>query len=327
VADLIDAVTPLQARAAFDQLEGTLTFAIAAIEAELFDLTARLEASLDFPEEGYHFIEPGGASAALAKIAAAIDRLLADAARGRLVREGAQVVILGAPNVGKSSLFNALLNANRAIVTPIPGTTRDLLTERAEIGGLSVALVDTAGMRPAGDVVEQEGVARARGAMAAAELAVVMLDRSRALDDNDRAVLAGTASRPRVIVLNKIDLPAALDPASLADPAGSGAVEVSVRTGEGLDWLTRAIVRALTAGEPDRDPPIVTNVRHATLLERARSNLGSAIAALDASNLTLPEEFLLADLHEASLHLQEITGRRTADDVLRHIFKSFCVGK
>jgi tRNA modification GTPase len=327
VADLIDAVTPLQARAAFDQLEGTLTFAIAAIEAELFDLTARLEASLDFPEEGYHFIEPGGASAALAKIAAAIDRLLADAARGRLVREGAQVVILGAPNVGKSSLFNALLNANRAIVTPIPGTTRDLLTERAEIGGLSVALVDTAGMRPAGDVVEQEGVARARGAMAAAELAVVMLDRSRALDDNDRAVLAGTASRPRVIVLNKIDLPAVLDPASLADPAGSGAVEVSVRTGEGLDWLTRAIVRALTAGEPDRDPPIVTNVRHATLLERARSNLGSAIAALDASNLTLPEEFLLADLHEASLHLQEITGRRTADDVLRHIFKSFCVGK
>jgi tRNA modification GTPase len=328
VADLIEAVTPLQARAAFDQLEGTLTCAIAAIEAELFDLTARLEASLDFPDEGYHFIEPGGASAGLSRIVAAIDRLLTDAARGRLVREGAQVVILGAPNVGKSSLFNALLNANRAIVTPVPGTTRDLLIERAEIGGLSLALVDTAGVRPAGDIVEEEGVARTRGAMAVAELAVVVLDRSRALDGNDRAVLEGTASRPRVIVLNKIDLPSGLDAASLVDqPAARDAIEISVRTGEGLERLPDAIERALTAGDVHRDPPMVTNLRHVTLLERARSHLMSAAAALDASKGTLPEEFLLADLQEASLHLQEITGRRTADDVLRHIFQSFCVGK
>jgi tRNA modification GTPase len=327
VADLIDSVTPLQARAAFDQLEGTLTSAIATIEAELFDLTARLEASLDFPEEGYHFIEPGGASAGLSRVVAGIDRLLADAARGRLVREGAQVVILGAPNVGKSSLFNALLNANRAIVTPVPGTTRDLLVERAEIGGLSLALVDTAGVRPAGDVVEEEGVARTRGAMAVAELAIVVIDRSRALDGNDREVLEGTASRPRVVVLNKIDLPSGLDAAWIDDPAARHAVEISVRTGEGLDQVPDAMRRALTAGDAHRDPPMVTNIRHVTLLERARSHLLSAGAALEASKGTLPEEFLLADLQEASLHLQEITGRRTADDVLRHIFQRFCVGK
>ena len=152
VADLIDAVTPLQARAAFDQLEGTLTTAIAAIEASLFDLIARLEASLDFPDEGYHFIEPAAVAREIASASGrTIEALLAQAARGRLIREGAQIAIVGTPNVGKSSLFNALLNANRAIVTPMPGTTRDLLTERADIGGMSVALVDTAGIRDTAD--------------------------------------------------------------------------------------------------------------------------------------------------------------------------------
>ncbi len=159
VADLIDAVTPLQARAAFDQLEGTLTAAIGAIERALFDVVARLEASLDFPDEGYHFVAPQEARDALAGVIADIDSLLAQAERGRLIREGAQVAIVGAPNVGKSSLFNALLNANRAIVTAVPGTTRDLLTERADIGGLSLALIDTAGVRETADIVEQEGVA------------------------------------------------------------------------------------------------------------------------------------------------------------------------
>lgn len=176
VADLIDAVTPLQARAAFDQLEGTLTTAITAIESDLFDVMARLEASLDFPEEGYHFVAPKDAGVAIAGLVARIDRLLAQAERGRLVREGAAVAIVGSPNVGKSSLFNALLNANRAIVTAIPGTTRDLLTEQADLGGLSLSLIDTAGVRDTTDVVEREGVARAKAAVAVADLTIVMLD-------------------------------------------------------------------------------------------------------------------------------------------------------
>jgi tRNA modification GTPase len=320
VADLVDAVTPLQARAAFDQLEGTLTKAIAAIDAALFDVMARLEASLDFPEEGYHFVGAREAREAIDRIIADIDALLRQAARGRLVREGAQVAIVGAPNVGKSSLFNALLNTNRAIVTAIPGTTRDLLTERADIGGLSLALIDTAGIRETGDVVEREGVARARDTMGVADLSIVVLDRSRPLSTDDRDLLGAIGSRPCVIVLNKCDLPAA--PGEGHDLAE--AISISAKTNAGLDELIEAIAARLTSSEPNRDHPQITNVRHTVLLERARESLLRASAAL-ASEVS--EEFPLLDLQEASGALQEITGQRTSDDLLRHIFERFCIGK
>lgn len=317
VADLIDAVTPLQARAAFDQLEGTLTGAIRGIERDLFDVIAKLEASLDFPDEGYHFVAPTEARASLAAVIARIEQLLMQAARGRLVREGAQVAIVGAPNVGKSSLFNALLNTNRAIVTAIPGTTRDMLTERADIGGLSLSLIDTAGVRESADVVEQEGVSRTREALGVADLVLVVLDRSRAESDDDRGLLGETASLPRVVVLNKSDLPA------MATEPG---VAVSARTGAGLDDLVGAIERVLTNASVDaaRDRPAVTNVRHTVLLERARAALLCATTALEGE---ISEEFPLLDLQEAGHALQEITGRRTSDDLLRHIFERFCIGK
>ena len=316
VADLIDAVTPLQARAAFDQLEGTLTHSIGEIERELFDVIAKLEASLDFPDEGYHFVAPQEARASLARITGRIDTLLAHAARGRLIREGAQVAIVGAPNVGKSSLFNALLNANRAIVTAIPGTTRDLLTERADIGGLSLSLIDTAGVRETVDVVEQEGVSRARDAIRVADLVLVVLDRSRELTGEDRDLLAATASRPRVVVLNKSDLP--------ARSSHPGATEISVKRGAGIDQLIAAIASALSGAEPLRDQPRITNTRHIVLLERARAAIDRAATALEGQ---VSEEFPLLDLQEAAQALQETTGRRTSDDLLRHIFERFCIGK
>ena len=326
VADLIDAVTPLQARAAFDQLEGTLTGAIAAIDASLFDLIARLEASLDFPDEGYHFVEPQATGAALDEIIARLDRLLADAGRGRLVREGAQVAIAGAPNVGKSSLFNALLNTNRAIVTPVPGTTRDVLTERADIRGLSLALLDTAGIRDTEDEVEREGVARSHGTLEVADLALVVLDRSRPRSTEDARVLHATRSRRRLVVVNKIDLPPAWnDRPDEVDEAE--VVDVSTRSGDGLDVLADRIVARLTDGDLQRDTPLVTNVRHAALLNEARQSLDRARAAHRESGETLPEEFLLADLQDARQRLEEVTGRRSAEDVLRHIFERFCVGK
>lgn len=325
VADLIDAVTPLQARAAFDQLEGTLTEAIGAIEAGLFDLSARLEASLDFPEEGYHFIDAGELAAALDGVIRELSHLLADGGRGRLVREGALVSIVGAPNVGKSSLFNALLNANRAIVTEVPGTTRDLLTERCDIGGLSLALVDTAGIRATDDVVEREGVQRAHGSLRVSDLAIVVLDRSRPLGEEDRQVVEATGDRLRVVVVNKVDLPSAWigrPPAWVEE-----AVHVSVRTGAGLDDLARSIVYALSGAHALRDAPAVTNLRHITLLEDARIAVNRARAALESGSGALPEEFVLADLQEALDRLQEVTGRRTSDDLLRHIFQRFCIGK
>ena len=321
VADLIDAVTPLQARAAFDQLEGTLTQEIGGIERDLFDVMAKLEASLDFPDEGYHFVAPNEARASLSAIVASVDSLLAQAARGRLIREGAQVAIAGAPNVGKSSLFNALLNTNRAIVTAVPGTTRDLLTERADIGGLSLLLVDTAGVRETVDVVEQEGVARSRSTLRVVDLVIVVLDRSRPLSDEDRDVLASTVNRRRVIVLNKSDLPAAL---SLEQLEPLEPLPLSATTGAGVVRLIDAIATTLNASEPLRDQPHITNTRHIALLERCRAALVRAIAALENE---VPEEFPLLDLQEAAQALQEITGQRTSDDLLRHIFERFCIGK
>jgi tRNA modification GTPase len=323
VGDLVDAVTPLQARAAFDQLEGTLTTAIGAIETELFDLVARLEASLDFPDEGYHFIDPGELLAALDAVLARLDGLLASASRGRVVREGAVVTLVGAPNAGKSSLFNQLLKGNRAIVHAAPGTTRDLLTERVDLAGLCVELVDTAGLRDTEDEVEREGVARTEGSLRVADLALVVIDRSRALSDDDRRALSATTGRSRLVVANKIDLPAAWAEQTLADEA----IPISVRTGAGISGLVDRISTALTQAPSRRDPPLVTNVRHTALLAEARAALLRGRLAVTESAGSLPEEFLLADVQEALERLQEVTGRRSSEDLLRHIFERFCIGK
>jgi tRNA modification GTPase len=323
VRDLVDAVTPLQARAAYDQLEGTLTERIGQIDRRLFDLRVRLEASLDFPEEGYHFIESGEAARELAEIMTMLDALLAAAARGRLVREGLHAAIVGRPNAGKSSLFNCLAGAGRAIVTETPGTTRDLLTEVIDIDGVPMTFVDTAGVRGGPtDVVEAEGIARAVAVRGVAQVVIVVLDRSRPLTDDDRELLKATADSVRVIVANKIDL----DPAwadETADVRGLQIVSVSAKTGDGVDTLRSAIARA-SEGEPTRDVPAITNIRHVDLLTRARQALDRASRAAQSET---PEEFVLADLDEVRVLLEEVTGRRTSDDVLRAIFERFCIGK
>ena len=319
VRDLVDAVTPLQARAAYDQLEGTLTSQIRAIDARLFDLTVRLEASLDFPDEGYHFVESGDASEEIAQIIGELDALLAGARRGRLVREGLQVVIAGAPNAGKSSLFNRLAGTGRAIVTEIPGTTRDLVTETVDLDGVPMTLVDTAGIRAgAADPVELEGIARAEAARDVAHVVLVVLDRSRALGEEAHELLKTTADRPRVVAANKSDLHAAWDFEAVAP-----AIPVSALSGEGLDRLRIALAEA-AAGEPARDVPAITNVRHVHLLQQARAALERAAAATDART---PEELVVIDLTEARQRLEEVTGVRTSDDVLRAIFERFCIGK
>lgn len=321
VRDLIDAVTPLQARAAFDQLEGTLTRDIAAIDAALFDLCARLEASLDFPGEGYHFVDEGGAAGEIRGIAARIAALLDEGRRGRMIREGVQIVLAGRPNSGKSSLFNRLAGAGRAIVTDVPGTTRDLITETIDVEGIPVTVVDTAGVREAaGDAIEAEGIARAAGARRVASLVLVVLDGSAPLTGDDRALLEETAAAPRLVVVNKRDLA----PGWQADELGGGVVSVSALTGEGLGELRAALLRAICGTEPGRDVPAVTNLRHLDLLARAGEALARAAGAAAAG---VPEEFVLADLNEARGLLEEVTGARTADDLLASIFSRFCIGK
>jgi tRNA modification GTPase len=344
IGDLIDAVTPLQARSAFDQMQGTLTRAIAEIDRTLFDLIARLEASVDFPEEGYHFVDPAAVAAGIDGIADRMAALLAGARRGRLLREGLQIAIVGSPNVGKSSLFNALVGAERAIVTAIPGTTRDLVSETIDLEGLRVTLIDTAGLRNTDDVVEIEGVARSRGAANVADLILNVSDQSRAfapfpgnalLVANKSDIGVGHVSDPDdlpntlPVVATQISnhtggVPSPTEThwvGDLSDP-----VRVSALTGEGLDELRRRIVEALDI-ELLADRPEITNVRHIALVERARDSLIRARHAALSDGQSLSEEFVLADLQDARAALEEITGKRAPEDLLAHIFARFCIGK
>ena len=325
VADLIEAVTPLQARVAFDQLEGTLTDAVHAIDAQLFELVAKLEASLDFPDEGFHFITRNAATVDLERVRDERARLAKDGRRGRLIREGRLVVISGRPNVGKSSLFNALISANRAIVTPLAGTTRDLLTERLDVCGVPITLVDTAGLRASTDVIEEEGVKRAVRAREGAALTLLVLDMSQPLNDDDERLLR-EASGARLVIGNKADLESAwsIDDAAVGDTERP--LAVSAATGAGLDAIRTAIVATLSgaAGEDWRDPPRLSNLRHLQQVEHALIAVERSLTGLHQG---ATEELVLAELGDARQALESLTRTRTSDDLLVHIFSRFCIGK
>lgn len=320
VGDLIDAVTPLQARTAFDQLQGTLTRVIGEIDRTLFDLVARLEASVDFPDEGYHFLEPASLTHEIDAIIARTQAMLTRSKQGRLVREGLQIVIVGRPNVGKSSVFNALLGAARAIVNEQPGTTRDLVTETIDLDGLRVTLVDTAGLRETSEPVESEGVRRSEQALKVADLILLLLDGSQPLPVSDEILTSQTIDNKALIVKTKHDLGEAWH--------RNEAIPVSTISGFGLTTLRRRILEALDFNAVELlERPEITNVRHVTLVEQAQNALLRARAAVAAPGGPLSEEFVLADLQEARAALEEITGKRVAEDVLAHIFERFCVGK
>jgi len=324
VRDLVEATSPLQARVAFDQLTGTLSGRLSEVERELFGLSARLEASIDFPDEGYRFVGPGEVEAILRGVRERVEALVHEGKRGRLVREGATVALVGRTNVGKSTLFNRLVGHDRAIVTEVPGTTRDLLTEAVTLDGLRVTLVDTAGVRASADPVEREGVARADRARAAADLVVLVLDGSAPLEDEDLRLLEETAGGPRVVVRNKADLP----PGSGHFGGRESFVAVSGLTGSGVNDLIRSINREL-GWSGVGEPPALSNPRHIELLGRVREALDAAGQLLTnaAAGETVPEEMILADLQRARGALEEVTGRRTTDELLNEIFSKFCIGK
>jgi tRNA modification GTPase len=324
VADLVDAVTPLQARTAFDQLEGSLATAIRRVGDALLDLTARVEASLDFPEEGYHFIEPDELAASVQSISFDVRAILARADEGRVIREGVRVVLSGPVNAGKSSLFNRLADMDRAIVSASPGTTRDLLVERVDIGGIPVTLVDTAGLRASSDEVEAEGIRRAERAAEGAGVTVLVLDRSVPLGTADRQLLARAAQGRSVIVANKADLPAVWT----GREAGSAdIISTSAYTGEGLNALREAVTAALGRHSHQDEPPLVTNARHVSLLEQADRILAGVLNDLNQPAGPAPEEVVLQSLAAARATLDEVSGAQTTEDVLTHIFTRFCIGK
>jgi tRNA modification GTPase len=324
VQDLVAATTPAQVRMAFDQLRGGLSDRIGGFERELFELTARLEASVDFPEEGYHFIEPEAVLGTVRSLEGRMGALLREGRRGRLLREGATVAVVGRPNVGKSSVFNRLVGGERAIVTDVPGTTRDVLAESVCIGGLAVTVVDTAGSRETHDRVEREGVARARQARDAADLVLVVLDRSSALEKEDKELLSGTEGRVRIVASNKADLAPSWSRSDAPVREDETVLEVSALTGSGLDSLAGAIARALGSTSVG-EAPAIGNARHLRLLERAAGSLRELRGRLEVGRM--PEELVLVHLRECRDALEELTGRRTAEDVLEEIFSRFCVGK
>jgi len=328
VADLIQAETRAAQDLALSQLAGDLSRRLDALSERLIDALAEVEARVDFAEDVGGIEVPERVIDALGGAAADLGGLLEGAAYARAVREGVRVVMAGRPNVGKSSLFNALLGQERAIVTAVPGTTRDLVSERLEVAGVSVTLVDTAGWREGGDAVEAIGVERARAAAEESYVALWVLDRSAPLEDEDRAIAARLAGRRVLVALNKSDREARLAPASVAALAGVAAhqaIEVSAVTGAGLDALRAALAGVL--GAADGGPSLaatVANPRHVEALERARAALERAAGAAREG---LPGEIVALEVRESLACIGEVSGRVLGADLLDRIFGRFCVGK
>ena len=323
VRDLVEARTAFQARVAFAQAEGALARRLGPLGEELADWIARGEAAVEFVEESETHLPSGRLGDAIAGMARTCEGLLAGFRAGRVVRDGARLAMVGLPNVGKSSLFNRLLDRDRAIVTPQAGTTRDTLEEQLDLDGIPLRLIDTAGLREVADEIEIEGVRRAERARAEADLVLLVLDASREpapleLEALERARDA-TAGPHTVVALNKCDLPQAA-----AGKAGApGVLRVSALTGEGLAEL-RSALRSRLVGSGPLEDPLLTNRRHALALERVREALDRARAAAEAG---LSEELLLEDLREARRRLGEITGDVGLEALYDRIFSTFCVGK
>jgi tRNA modification GTPase len=320
VRDLIAARTLYQARVAFAQVDGALGRRLAPLKDALIDLVARGEAAIEFADEAETHLAEDGLAVGLRDATALARSLLGEAQRGRIVREGARVALTGATSVGKSSLFNLLLGRDRAIVSPIAGTTRDTLEESIDLGGIPVTLTDTAGVRTSADLIEAEGVRRAREAAEDADLVVVVLDGSRDQTNDERQNVAerlAVVGSRAIIVSNKSDLV----PATMNEAPWPGAIPVSALTGDGLPALREAILRTLSIEDP-REPPVVTSIRHAAALERVAHALGRANAAL-----ALGDEIVLEELREALTALGEIAGEVANDDLYDRIFSTFCIGK
>lgn len=326
VLEVIQARSDESLRLAQELLRGTLSGEINALAETIAGLLARVEAGIDFVEEDIAFVSEQELIGGLDRTIVAVDRLLATWEEGRILRNGAKVVIVGRPNVGKSSLLNALLRSDRAIVTAIPGTTRDVLEEPALIEGLAVRLSDTAGVRKSEDPIEQEGIRRTGLALEEADLVVVVLDGSEELISEDEEILRQTEQRRRLIVVNKCDRPMRWSRESLSSlPEGQRVVTLSARTGENLDGLRRQVARTLVPRSLEaREGVMITKLRHKQALERASESLHSAKASVVGR---LAPEFLAADLRGALDFLGEITGRVTTDDILDRIFSEFCIGK
>jgi len=318
VRDLIEATTLYQARIAAQQAEGSVSGRLRPVKDQLIELIALLEAGIDFAEDDIEVAPAVEILRRIEPVHAAISTLIASFAYGKLVHDGFTLAIVGRPNAGKSSLFNRLLEQDRAIVTEIPGTTRDLVSETAAIDGIPVRFVDTAGIRPSRELVETLGIERSYQAMADADLTVVVVDTSAPPETADHEIVLRARGQGKCLVAaNKCDLPRRTEV--------EGALTVSALTGEGIAELRGAIVEALAPrGRLEQEGGFITSLRHEQLLRESREALEQARRAI---GLGIPHEMLLLDLYAALRPIDAITGATTADDILNRIFATFCIGK
>lgn len=321
--DLIQARTQTGLQLALDQLGGRLSRQVQQARSDLIGALAYLTALVDFPEDDVpeqEVLQP------LRSALAQVEQLYRGADQGILYRYGARAVLVGRPNAGKSSLLNALLQVERAIVTPVAGTTRDTLEETANLGGVPVVLIDTAGITETADPVERIGVERSRRALASADVVLLVLDRCAPLTEEDLRIAALTHGRPTIAVYNKADLPAQLDPAPLlaSHPTIRAESTTSAALGQGLSELGAAVAQTLLGNTPLTGETLVTNPRHRESLSRSVDHLRSAVAALE---LNVPVDLVAIDVTAAVQVLGEVTGESVGEDLLSTIFSRFCIGK
>jgi tRNA modification GTPase len=325
VRDVINAQTGYQARVATRQLEGAFSKRLAPLKESLVEIIVNLESSIEFVEED---ISPETASALLLKLTRIIEALEVIGASfsfGHYVKEGFDLAIVGRPNVGKSSVFNRLVGSDRAIVTALPGTTRDALYESASISGVPVRLIDTAGIRETTDMVENIGIARSRTAMADADISLLVLDASEPLTDDDAQLLEHVPEERRIIALNKTDLPRKLEAGLPHVGLQAESLDISAMTGRGFERLTEEIFLRLSGDRASEgDDIMITDARQHAAVQRALEQLSGARDLMAQGEL---EEIILLRLHGALAALGEITGETLTDDILSQIFSTFCIGK
>jgi tRNA modification GTPase len=322
VRDLIESQTLYQARVAAQQLEGALSKRLQPIKKKLVELIALLEAGIDFAEDDVAVLPDSTIREHICAVRSPLEELAGTFTYGKIVHEGLTLAIVGRPNVGKSSLFNCLVERERAIVTATPGTTRDLVSETVALGGIPVKLVDTAGIRHALDEAESIGIRKSMEALAEADMVLVVLDASQPLGSEDRELLDQVAQRTGIVVGNKADLASS----QFSVPGSQLAfVRTSAITGEGIPQLRSEILQHV-GGEsrPQTEAGFLTSVRHQGLV---CDSLTGLVAARNAVDNKVPHEMLLLDLYNALRPLDEITGATTTDDILNLIFSSFCIGK
>lgn len=326
--DLIEAQTDSALRQATRQLKGEISNRLEPVEQDLLTIIVRLESSLEFVEDDLPTVASHEILRQLQRVKAQLSRLAGTFAAGKLLRDGIKIAFVGRPNVGKSSLFNRLVGHSRAIVTAIPGTTRDTLTESIGMNGVPVLLIDTAGIRSSSNEIESMGVERARREAADADLLIVVVDGSEYARDEDELVLAEVANARHIVALNKCDLPtfslARFDKQIGPLPNCTALLSVSAKSEAGLDSLRTAILQPFTDGNVHSEGLLITNARHHDLLVRAIEAIVSAERLLEQN---ASEELILVGLHSALRYLGEITGETTTDEILGQIFSTFCVGK